>query len=403
LTTRPMKGTAARGLDEATDAAAAEHLRTSIKARAENLMIVDLLRNDMAKVCQPKSVQVRSLFDVMHLPTVDQMTSSICGRTLPGTTLVDVFAALFPCGSVTGAPKSQAMRRIAQWEQAPRKLYCGALGVLGPAGQVQFNVPIRTVIEQDDELEYGVGSGITWYSTAHDEKKEWWQKTAFLRQATCDFQVLETLRLNNGTWLHLEEHLDRMASSANHFSFLFDTQRVRQQLSHVANNKPQGIFRVRCLLDACGELQVELHPFELNERAVLLRLADLAMQGEPEFILHKTTYRPEYEYFQQQANGAFDVLLFNSQGLITETCRCNVVLKIDGEWLTPQICETAGTYLLPGVLRALLLRENTIRQTTLNVQDLQRAQAVCLINSLRGWVPVEKVVDAHDRVLFSAN
>ncbi|MEW6204357.1 MAG: chorismate-binding protein [Pseudomonadota bacterium] len=397
LQTAPMKGT------RRPVAGSVDVLSDSEKDRAENVMIVDLLRNDMAKVCQPKSVQVRSLFDVMHLPTVDQMTSSISGRTLPGVALADLFAALFPCGSVTGAPKSQAMLRIAQWEQAPRKFYCGALGVLSPGGQVQFNVPIRTVIEQADELEYGVGSGITWYSTVNDEKKEWWQKTAFLREATCDFKVLETLRLEYGQWLHLDDHLKRMERSARQFSYLFDEQGVRLHLSTVANKNPNGIFRARCLLDACGELQVELHELKLDESPVFLRLADSAMQGKPEFVLHKTTYRPEYESFQRQANGAFDVLLFNAQGLLTETCRCNVVLKIDGEWLTPQICESAGTYLLPGVLRARLLRENTIRQTTLNVQDLQRAEEVWLVNSLRGWVPVAKVVDAHDMVLFSAN
>ena len=397
LQTAPMKGTrrpVLGGLDVLSD---------SEKDRAENVMIVDLLRNDMAKVCQPKSVQVRSLFDVMHLPTVDQMTSSICGRTLPDITLVDLFEALFPCGSVTGAPKSQAMLRIAQWEQAPRKLYCGALGVLSPGGRVQFNVPIRTVIEQASELEYGVGSGITWYSTANEEKNEWWQKTAFLRQTTCDFQILETLRLENGRWLHLDDHVDRMANSANQFSFLFDEQRVRLSLEAVANQNPDGLFRGRCLLDANGEARIELHELVLDQSPVLLRLADSAMQAKPDFVIHKTTYRPEYEYFQSQANGAFDVLLFNAHGFLTETCRCNVVLKIDGEWLTPQICESTGTYLLPGVLRTRLLRENTIRQAPLNVQDLHRAEEVWLINSLRGWVPVATVVDAHNKVLFSAD
>ncbi|VWX37556.1 Aminodeoxychorismate synthase, component I [Limnobacter sp. 130] len=397
LQTAPMKGTrrpVAGSLDVLSD---------SEKDRAENVMIVDLLRNDMAKICQPKSVQVRSLFDVMHLPTVDQMTSSISGRTLPNATLADLFAALFPCGSVTGAPKSQAMLRISQWERSPRKLYCGALGVLSPGGHAHFNVPIRTVIEQADALEYGVGSGITWYSTARDEKKEWWQKTTFLREATCDFQVLETLRLEQGQWLNLDEHVSRMSASANRFSFLCEEHLIRQKLEDIASENAQGLFRARCLLDARGELTVELHEFNVNPLPVVVRLADSPMRGKPEFVLHKTTYRPEYSYFQNQSNGAFDVLLFSPQGLITETCRCNVVLKIGGEWLTPQISESADTYLLPGVLRGRLLRENTIRQTTLNVQDLQRADEVWLINSLRGWVPVAKVVDAHDSVLFSAD
>lgn len=397
LQTAPMKGT------RRPNANHFDVLSDSEKDRAENVMIVDLLRNDMAKVCKPRSVQVRSLFDVMHLPTVDQMTSSICGQTKAGTTLADVFAALFPCGSVTGAPKSQAMLRIAQWEQAPRKFYCGALGVLSPGGAAHFNVPIRTVIQQDDLLEYGVGSGITWYSDLADEKKEWWQKTIFLRNATCDFQVLETLRLAHGQWLNLDEHVHRMAATANHFSYLFDAQHVRQVFRATATANPDGLHRARCLLNAHGELNIELQLFELNESAVEIRLADSAFDADPNFVLHKTTHRPEYDTFQQQANGAFDVLLFTAQGALTETCRCNIVLKINGELLTPEISESEGIYFLPGVLRARLLRENTIRQTRLNVQDLQRAEQVWLINSLRGWVPVSSVLDDQGNKLFFDN
>jgi len=395
LQTAPMKGTrnpVSNGFGVLSD---------SEKDRAENVMIVDLLRNDMAKVCKPRSVQVRSLFDVMHLPTVDQMTSSIIGQTSPGVTLADLFAALFPCGSVTGAPKSQAMLRIAEFEKEPRNFYCGALGVLSPCGRAHFNVPIRTVIEHSGALEYGVGSGITWYSTEEDEKKEWWQKTTFLRQATCDFQVLETLRLEQGQWVNLDEHLQRMSASANYFSYVFNLADVQEILHQTAAEHADGVFRARCLLNAVGEFTLELHAFALNDEAVQIRLADRAMLAPSEFILHKTTHRPEYEFFQKQAQGDFDVLLHDQHGHLTETCRCNVVLKIDGEYLTPQISADSGTYLLPGVLRQRLLRENTIRQSALTVQDLQRAQAVWLINSLRGWVPVSSVLDREGEALFS--
>ncbi|MBU0783947.1 MAG: chorismate-binding protein [Gammaproteobacteria bacterium] len=397
LQTAPMKGTRrpqVGGFDVLSD---------SEKDRAENVMIVDLLRNDMAKVCMPRSVQVRSLFDVMHLPTVDQMTSSISGTTASGTTLRDIFAALFPCGSVTGAPKAQAMLRIAQWEKMPRKFYCGALGVLSPGGTAHFNVPIRTVIASRHELEYGVGSGITWYSTQVDEKKEWWQKTTFLRQATRDFQLLETLRLEHGQWLNLDGHIARMAQAADYFSYVFDQACALGVLDKLACQHAQGIFRARCLLNADGEFNVELHPFESSDAPVQLRLANIPMNAHPEFILHKTTHRPEYDRFLDQAQGAFDVLLFNEAGDITETCRCNLIVKIQGELLTPQICSSTSTYLLPGVLRARLLRENTIRQARLNVQDLQRAEQVWVINSLRGWVPVSKVLGTEDEVLFSNN
>lgn len=397
LNTAPMKGTrrpVPGGFDVLSD---------SEKDRAENVMIVDLLRNDMAKVCTPRSVQVRSLFDVMHLPTVDQLTSSLCGQTRAGTTLSDVFAALFPCGSVTGAPKAQAMWQIAELERTPRKFYCGALGVLSPGGAAQFNVPIRTVIEHGELLEYGVGSGITWYSTQEDEKKEWWQKTMFLRQSTCDFQLLETLRLEQGQWVNVDDHLARLAASANHFSYLFNRETIHQTLMNTASANSSGLYRARCLLNAHGDFNVELHAFEPNNEPVQIRMACSPMLAESEFILHKTTHRPEYNFFQSQANGAFDVLLFNAQGHLTETCRFNLVLKIKGKYLTPQICETSRTYLLPGVLRARLLRENTIQNAALTEHHLQSAEQVWLINSLRGWVPVASLLSAEGKVLFSGS
>lgn len=397
LTTAPMKGT------RQPHAGSFDVLSDSEKDRAENVMIVDLLRNDMAKVCQPRSVQVRSLFDVMHLPTVDQMTSSIAGHTLPGIGLKDVFAALFPCGSVTGAPKSQAMMRIAQWEKAPRRFYCGALGVLSPGGVAHFNVPIRTVIEHKGMLEYGVGSGITWYSTLGDEKKEWWQKTVFLRESTADFRVLETLRLENGQWRNLDAHLQRMSSAANHFSYVFDEGMVREALLSAAVANRTGLFRARGLLSASGQFELELHAFEADNKPVQLRVASQPMDALPEFVLHKTTHRPEYDTFQKEAGSAFDVVLFDRQGHITETCRCNIVLKLGGELLTPQISEGTETYLLPGVFRAQLLRENAIRQATLTVSDLQRAEEVWLINSLRGWVPVSAIVGSDGELIFSNN
>jgi para-aminobenzoate synthetase/4-amino-4-deoxychorismate lyase len=259
------------------------------------------------------------------------------------------------------------------------------------------------VIVSGNELEYGVGSGITWYSTQVDEKKEWWQKTTFLRQATCDFQLLETLRLEQGQWVNLDDHLARMAQAASYFSYVFDPERARGVLATLASQHKQDIFRARCLLNADGEFNVELHPFEVSNAPVQLRLANAPMNATPEFILHKTTHRPEYDHFLDQAQGAFDVLLFNESGDLTETCRCNLVVKIQGELLTPQICSSTSIYLLPGVLRARLLRENTIRQARLNVQDLQRAEQVWVINSLRGWVPVFAVLGTKGEVLFSHN
>lgn len=394
LQTAPMKGT------RRPSAASFDKLSDSEKDRAENVMIVDLLRNDIAKVCKPRSVQVRSLFDVMHLPTVDQMTSSISGLTRPDVQLTDLFAALFPCGSVTGAPKAQAMLRISEWEAHPRKFYCGALGVLSPGGRAHFNVPIRTVIEQAGELEYGVGSGITWYSTSEDEKREWGQKTEFLRNATCDFQVLETLRLEAGHYGNLDLHLARMAQAADHFAYPFSQSALEQLLAERAAAYPTGIHRARLLLNARGDFNLDIHPLDLIQEPVQLRLASEPMRARRQFLIHKTTHRLEYEYFQGQAHGAFDVLLFNPQGNLTETCRFNLVLRLDGQWHTPKICEGTASYLLPGVLRTRLLMENTLRETVLTLHDLKRAQDVFLINSLRGWVRVGEVIDQDNNTLY---
>ncbi len=402
LETAPMKGT------RKPDSAGFDRLSDSDKDRAENVMIVDLLRNDMAKVCLPRSVQVRSLFDVMHLPTVDQMTSSIVGKTLPASNLLDVFKALFPCGSVTGAPKAQSMMRIAQWEKSPRNLYCGALGVLAPTGDVQFNVPIRTVLKTHDQaFEYGVGSGITWYSSALDEKKEWWQKTEFLRQCTADFDLIETMRLEDGQFPALDQHLARMARSAELFSYLWSEDEVRSALQRHASVHNDGVHRVRVQLSALGDLQIQSSHFDFQTEPVRVRLADrdISQSGEhtPTFWLNKTTRRRHYEFFQEQASGCFDVLLFAPGQLLTESCRCNVVVSLDGCLYTPTLDPDRGVNFLPGVLRGRLLRENTIRQAALNVQDLRRADQVWLINSLRGWVPVAEILDAQDQVLFSMN
>lgn len=401
IVTSPMKGTR-RAQDEPQLSA----LSDSAKDRAENVMIVDLLRNDLAKVCKPRTVQVRSLFDVMRLPTVEQMTSTIVGRTRDAVCLLDVFRALFPCGSVTGAPKTQAMKRIAQWEGSPRHFYCGALGVM-QGNYAHFNVPIRTVIAHRGAgaplgLEYGVGSGITWYSDPLAEKREWWQKTDFLRQSTVDFQVLETVRLNQGHWVRFDAHFERMASAAKQFSFAWDAQAVRWQLQNTATVNAQGAHRGRWVLQADGTLVVELHPTPQPLQSVVLRLASRPMVCRSEFVRFKTTYRPHYDAFLQEAGDAFDVLLYTPEGEITETCRCNVVVQLDGRLFTPALDSKQGSNLLAGVYRTSLLGDNTVEEKVLLLGDLQRASAVWIINSLRTWVPVIEVIGPNVTYRFPA-
>jgi para-aminobenzoate synthetase/4-amino-4-deoxychorismate lyase len=222
LLTRPMKGTAPRGASAAEDATLAAALLASPKERAENVMIVDLLRNDVSRIAQPHSVRVPHLFTVQTLPTVLQMVSDVTAVTRPGTRLSEVFGALFPCGSVTGAPKVQAMRMIQALEPAPRGIYCGAIGVLRPGGHATFNVAIRTVTLRGTQASCGIGSGITADATAEAEWQEWRIKRGFLARASESFKLLETLRLENGSFHNLEAHLARLKRAAAHFGFPFD-------------------------------------------------------------------------------------------------------------------------------------------------------------------------------------
>lgn len=394
LTTSPMKGTRKPG--RSTELA----LQDNPKDRAENVMIVDLLRNDMARVCQPRTVQVKSLFDVMHLPTVEQMTSTIEGETHDSTQLVDVFKALFPCGSVTGAPKRQAMHHIAGFEMAPRGVYCGAMGVMQPGGVVKMNVPIRTVTLQGGQMTYGVGSGLTWYSERLAERKEWWQKTQFLRDATRDFQILETLRLENGKWVRLDLHLQRMQSAANHFGFVWDKATVVAQLNDAALNNPVGVLMGRLLLNAQGELQVQVRAMPPTPGVVEVTLAEKAFESNENWVQFKTTHRKNYEAFAPKKADVFDTLLFNPQGKLTETCRFNVVFEIENQRLTPRMSTCGAGNLLGGVLRGSLLSENKILEAELTVSDLARVQRAWLINSLRGWVEIDRISNCEGELLY---
>lgn len=405
LETRPMKGT------RKPQVGARTRLSDSEKDRAENVMIVDLLRNDLAKVCEPRTVRVDSLFDVMVLPSVEQMTSTISGITRPEIEPWHLMQALFPCGSVTGAPKGQSMKRIAQLEPQARGLYCGALGWMKPGGEMQLAVPIRTVeghispMLNQVAMTYGVGSGITWYSRLQDERLEWWQKSVFLRQASSAFHVLETVRLHNGAWRNFEWHVARMRRTARELGMVWTDAQVQQLEAFAERQNSDYPQRGRWLLDETGQLAIEVFPLEPNPPHISLVLADRPMRAGGMALRHKTTFRPHYEAFQswaqRQTVQADDVLLWNEAGLLTETCRFNVVLKIQNAWYTPAFDHSDGGNLLPGILRERLLMDNTLMERPLSVQDLQAASEVWVINSLRGCIPVAKVLSAAGDTLHA--
>lgn len=394
LTTRPMKGTARRGRWAAEDRQLADWLHSSEKNRAENLMIVDLLRNDLSRIALPHSVVVSKLFAVEPHPTLWQMTSTIQATARPGTTLEEIFTALFPCGSVTGAPKAKAMELIADLETEARGVYCGAIGLLQPGGDAQFSVAIRTLSLTGNTACYGTGGGITWGSTAADEYAEALLKARFLdvadeRAPERNFALFETLRLENGRYWLLERHLARLNDSAAYFGYPCNLVACRAQLAELAALQPQGVWRVRLELAANGSIDCTCsHPPATPNRP-RFALAALPVPRDAWWLHHKTTRRNAYEQALDTARTRqpeiFDVLLHNEQGELTEFTRGNLVVEIAGQRYTPP--QDSG--LLGGVLRAELLAAGRLQERVLTLDDLANAERILFINSLRGEIAVE--------------
>ena len=388
--TQPMKGTAAREPSPEADRAAAAGLVAGAKDRAENLMIVDLLRNDLSRVCEPGTVQVEGLFDLLELPTVWQLTSTVAGRARPGVGLADVLGALFPCGSVTGAPKIRAMQVITDLEPEPRGWYCGALGVIRPGGEAIFNVPIRTVEVSGDHLACGVGSGIVADSDPTAEQQEWRAKARFLGGAP--LQALETMLLDSGRLVRWELHLARLTRTCAAFRIPLDPAAVTEMVGRATSGHASGRFRVRLLVGHAGAW-VEVLPAPPAGTAVRLRLARRPLDTRGflrPVIVNKTTHRAHYQALRDEAGaGVFDVICYTPGGELTECTSGNLALRIDDEWLTPPA--TVG--LLPGVLREELLQSGRLRESPLNVSDLARADGVAFLNSLRGWCPATIAAD----------
>lgn len=386
LITRPMKGTAPRGRWAEEDAALRDALAASEKNRAENVMIVDLCRNDLSRVCDVGSVRASSLFEVEPYPTVWQMVSTVEGDLREGTRLSDVFAALFPAGSITGAPKSSSMRLIAELEHAPRGVYCGAIGYASPDGRATFNVAIRTITANvaTGQAGYGVGGGITWDSVATDEHAEALSKAACL-EVRPPFSLLETMRFESGAVVRLDRHLARLRASASFFGFQCDPVRVRATLeAHLSSFGPAP-RRVRLVLNAQGYSAVQSEPLAApSHEAQTIAVASDPVDSRDRFLCHKTTRRDSYDRHRAAHPDAFDVLLWNERRELTEFTRGNVVVELDGVRYTP--ARTCG--LLAGVFRTELLDAGVIQERVVTMDDLSRCSRLWFINSLREWVDV---------------
>lgn len=384
ITTMPMKGTARPG----------EALADCPKNRAENVMIVDLLRNDLGRLACPGSVKVSDLFQVAELPTVRQMTSTVSAVLPVATRLDEIFSALFPSGSITGAPKRQTMQWIRDLETSPRGVYCGAIGWVKPGGDAQFNVAIRTLWHQRHSgmLTCGVGSGITWDSTAHDEWQEIATKARFLEAEPAPFDLLETLRLDQGQWALVAEHFQRLSGSIIALGFpILEESRFRGALDQFSAQFPTGCFRVRVCYNPQGHLQLSgfaLPPSPTGSQPIRLALSPFLFDP---ILTHKTTQRSRYEaLWRPEDHGLFDILLWNERGELTEFTRGNLVIEIEGIRYTPPL----DCGLLAGTLRQSLCAVGALTERSLFHHDLEQAEQLWFINSVRGWVPVNVVPTA---------
>ncbi len=387
ITTRPMKGTVQRGRWHEEDEVNVSWLRSSEKNRAENVMIVDLLRNDLSRIAEVGSVRASRLFEIERYPTVHQMTSTVSATVRPEVSWLEIFQALFPCGSITGAPKISTMRLIAELEKDSREVYCGAIGFIKPNGNATFNVAIRTMFVDSDTgtAEYGTGGGITWDSTDRDEYQETMTKAEFLRQASRSFQLLETLKFHGGEFVLFDRHMTRLEKSALYFGIPMDTNYILRSLhAHVEPFHAES-RRVRLLISPNGAVHVEstvLH--DLASASLPVCLAQTPISKENRFLYHKTTNRSIYESHRKQNDQVFDVLLWNENEEITEFTQGNIVAEIGNEQFTPPV--ECG--LLPGTFRAQLLDDDIVKEQVLTVRDLQNAQQIWFINSVREWVLV---------------
>ncbi|MEI7946797.1 MAG: bifunctional anthranilate synthase component I family protein/class IV aminotransferase, partial [bacterium] len=373
---KPMKGTARRGKDSAEDETNRQFLQDDAKNRSENVMIVDLLRNDLGKVAIPGSVTVKNLFEVETHKTVHQMTSEIVATLKEKTSLWEIFIALFPCGSVTGAPKRSTMQIIDSLERGPRGVYCGAIGFLQP-GHATFSVPIRILQRTREETayRYRVGSGIVWDSDIQEEWLETQTKTAFLQG---DFQILETIRIHDGKLLYGTEHFARMEQSAKALGFVYQ----QPSLTHL----PKGDAILRLLLSRDGTLTTETHPYD-EIKSTRIQIATTRTTSFDPMLQHKTTYRPWYTATLEKIRQGlvFDEIFVNEHGTLTEGARSNLFVQLKGILYTPPL----ACGLLNGILRQKMLDEGTCVERNLFIDDLQSAEHIFCGNSVRGLVEVQ--------------
>lgn len=387
ISSRPMKGTAPRGRYPEQDYQLRDELLTSEKNRAENLMIVDMVRNDIGRIARTGSVGVPKLFEIEKYPTVWQMTSTVTAQT--DVSLGSIFQALFPCASITGSPKANTMKIINQLEPRARDIYTGTIGFIRPDRSMQFNVAIRTVLidKKTNRAEYGVGGGIVWDSDAESEYRECLTKSRVLSgQGIYTHRLLETLlwKPESGFFL-LDYHLHRLKQSAAYFDYSLDTDWLKASLQNSVSSAKVA-QKIRLLLDKNGAMEVQTVDFQppASPPPYRVKLSDIPVDRNDVFLYHKTTRRSTYQYLSGLYPEFDDVLLVNKQGQPTESCIANLVVETGGKKYTPPV----DCGLLNGTYRQYLLDQGEIVERILTKADLHGADGIYLINSVRKMWPI---------------
>jgi para-aminobenzoate synthetase/4-amino-4-deoxychorismate lyase len=384
ITTKPMKGTVRRGCTSEEDHILSDWLHSDPKNRSENVMIVDLLRNDIGRIAEPGTVDVSNLCAIERFETLFQMTSTIEAKTRPGISLLELLRSMFPSGSVTGAPKIRSMQIIHGLETEARGIYTGAIGFVGPQREAVFNVAIRTVTLKDGSGEMGVGSGIVYDSVAQDEFAECVLKGKFLTDPFEEFALIETLLWDDG-YPFIERHLQRLKSSAEYFDFVFDLDRIRLELNSAKLSK-ETKSKVRLLLRRDGNVDIASTPINsisTSHRLPVVTISDVRTDSGDKFNYHKTTHRALYDrkYQEAQVRGYSDAIFLNERGEVTEGAISNILIRRGNELLTPAVI--CG--LLDGVYRRHLLEtQRGIREAILYRDDLHNADTLYLCNAVRG-------------------
>ena len=387
---RPMKGTAPRGVHPAADITARDTLLASEKERAENVMIVDVVRNDLGRIAKVGSVRSDALCEAERYPSVWQLTSTVDAELSRDVTLSDVFRALFPPASVTGAPKIRATSIIRELEEAPREIYCGAVGMLRPGGDATFNVAIRTAWTTTgrDVLHLNAGGGVTADSTAFGELREVRDKLAAFTRPSVQPALFETIRVESAVPVRLERHLARLAASADYFGIPFDrTAALRVLHEAISHGEHADVVRARLELEPDGALRALTR--RLDPAAHRAGIAPVAFASSPVDrrdvrLYHKCVDRERYDSALAAAPGMFDVVLWNGELEVTELTRGNLVVELEGRLLTPPV----DCGLLAGTLRGELLDLGRIEERIISLDDAKRADRLWFVNSLRGWVPI---------------